>query len=114
MADIVELLKAVVAEEALEYSFDAPEAIERGERPDLWDREITIPVEWASQAATLIEAQAARIEDLESRVTVPLEPTEAMRIIAGDLGDGYELTADQVLMLWGPLVTAARTLNGGE
>lgn len=61
---LIEQLLAAVSEEAAEYAADAPEAIQRGERPDLWEREITIPVNWASEASALLQQQKEEIERL--------------------------------------------------
>jgi len=65
-ADMVERLGRIVAEESDEYASEAADAIERGERPDLWDREVTVPVAWIAEAAALItslEAENARLRE---------------------------------------------------
>lgn len=63
-AGLVEKFEKVIAEEADEYAADSPEAIERGERPDLWEREVTIPVAWLREAATALSA-GVRMKGLE-------------------------------------------------
>ena len=66
--EMVERLKAVIAEEADEYEADAAEAYERGERPDLWEREVTVPVAWASQAAAALTSLIAERDGLREKV----------------------------------------------
>lgn len=60
--ELVARLRAVVAEEADEYAADAAEAIGRGERPDLWEREVVIPAAWGAEAADRLEALQADLE----------------------------------------------------
>ena len=76
---IVERLRARVAEEADEYAADAAEAIERGERPDLWDRDVTVPVGWLIEAADRIEVlERERTNLIETKRTLE----EALRPFA--------------------------------
>ena len=46
------------------------------------------------------EAAEAKLSAIEK---MGREPSEGMKIMAGDLGDGYQLNSEQVLMLFTPL-----------
>lgn len=66
--DLVERLRALLDEEAADHADDAADAIERGERPDLWDREITLPVALLREAAAQLAAVTAENVRLRERI----------------------------------------------
>lgn len=59
-------------------------------------------------------AAAIRALDEAGWVVVPKVATDEMKIAAGDIGDGFGLTASQVIAVWSPLLAAAPRLIGDK
>lgn len=71
--DLIERVRALLADEAADFEADLVAASETGERIDLDAREIDVPVDWLHRLLATIERLTAEKEEAERDGWMPIE-----------------------------------------
>lgn len=97
MSDTIAELELVLANEQLEYEGELIDAEATGERPDLNDREVMVPVDWIRELIDSLSETTHTLDFVEKNLTQRLELAMRERDEAKAAFDAHDELLHQVL-----------------